>query len=676
MKILLRTIILSTFVWSCSPKTINSDQYSSSGFNPEYLDSNILPCEDFAAFTSNGWKSLNPIPESEGRWGSFNVLIEQNNEKLKNLLNALENNKFEKGSYQQLVRDFYISAMDTNSIEILKLLPLQPLLNNVKSVKNLKDLNQILVDFKLKSIVTPISVYVSPDKKKSDLNVLHIGQSGLGLPDRDYYLQNDPKSLNILIKYEEHIAKMLTLAGEQNANLKAKEILALEAKLAELQMSRTDRRNPELTYNKLNTHELNLILSNINAETYLKQLGYSGDYIICTQPDFFKGLNALLQNTSLETWKAYLSWHAINSYAIALPKSFRQEHFNFFGKFLKGLESEKPRWKLSINLVENGLSEQLGRLFVDAYFSQNSKEKISEMVENIRAAYGERIKSLSWMGDDTKAKALEKLKAFTYKIGFPEKWKDYNSLIMDRDKLIENMMALSSYTFKENLDKADKPVDKSEWYMGAHVVNAYYNPSFNEIVFPAGILQPPFFDSEADDAYNYGAIGGVIGHEFTHGFDDQGAKYDKNGNLSNWWTTEDSIRFVELTSRLSDQYSAYEALPGEFINGKMTLGENIADLGGLTIAYYAYKRKIKNSDNLPLIDGFTNYQRFFLGWAGVWQVHFKEETLRDRLLTDYHSPGNFRVIGPLSNMEEFVNAWGCKAGVGMTKAEKDRIVIW
>jgi putative endopeptidase len=669
-------VLAGLFVACQSPDPTSTESASFTGFNPEWLDSSIAPCEDFAAFTSNGWKEQNPIPSSEGRWGSFNLLIEENNRRIRVLLDQLIENEYPKGTYEQQIRDFYVAAMDTQWIEKNGETEVNKVLALFTSLDEKADLPMVFAEMKKRGIRTPFTSSASADDKRSDYYILKISQSGLGLPDKDYYLKEDEKSHSIQESYEQHIAKMLGLAGIANAEAKASAIMALETRMASHQMSREDRRIPELTYNKLSTNEFAAWLSEFEVSSLFAAIGFDGDTLLCGQPDYIKNLNQILGETDLNTWKAYSQWQALSAYQEALPSDFRNAHFDFYGKTLKGLKEQKPRWKIALGSIENGQSESLGRIYVDEYFPESHKKRIADMVENIRAAYGERIDQLSWMSDETKAKAHEKLKAFTYKIGYPDSWKDYSSMEIGNTSMVHNLFVTSAYRLSENMAKVDQKVDPSEWFMGAHIVNAYYNPSFNEIVFPAGILQPPFFDPMADDALNYGAIGGVIGHEFTHGFDDQGSKYGPAGNLENWWTDEDRARFDELAARLVEQYNQFEALPGEFVNGRMTLGENIADLGGLTIAYYAYQRSLKGKKTPEKVDGFTHDQRFFMGWAGVWQVDYTDEALRDRLMTDYHSPGHFRVKGPMQNMNEFKEAWGCSSDQSMLLEDSNRVVIW
>lgn len=662
---------------SCKPKEANVEEGSSfTGFDPEWLATDVTACQDFAEYTSAGWKEQYPIPSTEGRWGSFNLLIEENNQKIKVLLSDLVEGDYSKGTYQQQIKDFYSTALDTNRIEEIGSSELEKVLGLYESMDEVTELPMVFAEMKKRGVKTPFSTYVSADDKRSTHNIFQISQSGIGMPDRDYYLKDDEKSISIREEYLKHIQLVLELAKIEDASAKAVAIMNLETEMAKMHMSRSDRRIPELTYHKVSTDEFKSWLPSFDVSGLFDVIGYSGDTLLCSQTDYIKGLDNLFSSVDLETWRAYCQWHSLRRYQVALPAAFREAHFNFFGRKLKGLESPKPRWKVALSSLQEGQSESLGRIYVDKYFPESYKNRIAEMVENIKATYAERIDQLSWMSDETKGKAKEKLAAITYKIGYPDTWKDYSSMDISPNSMIDNMLQVSLYRIKENMAKVDQPVDKTEWFMGAHIVNAYYKPSYNEIVFPAGILQAPFFSPDADDAMNYGAIGGVIGHEFTHGFDDQGSKYDKSGNLENWWTEEDRMEFEKLANQLVEQYNSFEALPGEFVNGQMTLGENIADLGGLTIAYYAYKRSIKLEDEPELIDGFTDDQRFFLGWAGVWQVHYKEEALRDRLLTDYHSPGNFRVQGPIQNMKEFEMAYECTDGNGFVLPDSSKVAIW
>lgn len=668
---------LATVVACSDGPTANGSSSSDfTGFDPEWFDTDVDPCADFASYTSGGWKEQNPIPPSEGRWGSFNLLIEENRHRIRALLDRLEENEYPEGSYQQKIKDHYKTAIDTVAIEEQGAANLAKILSPYDELSDRSDLPVVLAGMKKRGITTPFSTYASPDDKNSGVNIFQISQSGLGLPDRDYYLDEAPKNDSIRLAYTQLIAAFLELAGIDNAEDKAQAILRLETSMAQAQMSRSERRDPDRTYNKMSADAFAALLPSFNVAALFGSIGFEGDTLLCAQPEYITSLNALFADEDLETWRAYLQWHTLRHFSTALPQAFRDASFDFYGRTVNGLESPRPRWKVAQSAVQRGQSESMGRIYVDEYFPEEYKNRIAEMVENIKATYGDRIRSLTWMSDETKVKALDKLQGFTYKIGYPDEWTDYSELKIGSSSLVDNMLEVSRYAFEENMAEVDQPVDKTEWFMGAHVVNAYYNPSFNEIVFPAGILQPPFFDPEADDAMNYGGIGGVIGHEFTHGFDDQGSKYDGNGNLSNWWTEEDRARFEELADRLVDQYNSFEALPGEYVNGRMTLGENIADLGGLTIAYHAYKKSREGKETIGLIDGMTEDQRVFLGWSGVWQIHYKDETLSNLLLTDYHAPGTFRIKGPLQNMPEFQQAWGCTPTAHASLPDSLKAVIW
>ena len=478
-------------------------------------------------------------------------------------------------------------------------------------------------------------------------------------------------------KYRMHLSNMFELYGDDAAEAvrKSQAIYKLEESLAKHMMSRVDRRDPKNTYNKMSFSALNELTPSIDFNAYLLASNMSTDSVIVGQPDFYKGLEEVYNTTSLEDWKDYTSWRILSSAANYMPMAFVEERFDFYGRTLRGTKELKPRWKRTLSAT-NSLSEQLGHLFVEQYFSEESKSAVEQMVEDLRSAYKDRIMRLAWMSDATKEKALEKLTAFTYKIGYPNKWKDYSDLELSKESFLMNMQALSAYKTQENYAKLKEPVDKDAWFMGAHIVNAYYNPQNNEVVFPAGILQPPFYNPDADDAINYGGIGGVIGHEFTHGFDDQGSKYGADGNLENWWTEEDRERFDTLANRLIAQYDAYEPIEGVNVNGSLTIGENIADLGGLTLAYHAYLKSREGKPELEPVDGFTDKQRVFLGWAQVWQLHATDAFTRNQVNTDPHSPPKYRVNGPMANMPEFEEAFGCSHGGGVAKADEDKIIIW
>lgn len=659
-------------------KNDNSVPQPVPGFDVESLDNSTDACEDFYQFTAGGFMENHPIPDSESRWGRFNILIENNNAKLKDILMKFsDRDDLESGSDQQLVGHLYRSGLDSTNIEERGLKDLQPVLDRINQVENKDDYLELAGYFKLIGISNPFSVYVSPDEKNVQKNFLYLTQSGLSLPDRDYYLQDDEKSVDIQEAFKHYASQLMEAAGTpaDEAEKAAERVYDFEYLLAQKQMSRVDKRDPDNTYNKKEFKTYLNQKPNLEWERYFGALQIATDSLIVSQPEYMTFLDSLLHQTDIETLKTYAYWQTLNAKANYLPAVFEELKFGFYQTVLRGTKEMKPRWKRVMNRM-SGLDEQLGHLFVNEHFEESSKARVEQMVEDLRAAYRERIKQLDWMTEETKEKALEKLNAFTYKIGYPDKWSDYSDLIIEPQGYLANMLRLSKYKTRENLGRLDKPVDRDRWFMGAHIVNAYYSSTFNEIVFPAGILQPPFFNPDADDAINYGGIGGVIGHEFTHGFDDKGSLYGADGNLENWWTNEDREQFDVLVNKIIEQYNEYEPLEGLNVNGKLTVGENIADLGGITLAYYAYKKSREGKPELEPIDGFTDIQRVFLGWAQVWQTNATAEFIRNRVMTDPHSPARYRVNGPLSNMPEFEEAFGCKPGEGFMRSEEDRIIIW
>jgi putative endopeptidase len=673
-RITLSLIAFSAFV-ACESSKVEDVLDGTLGFDVNHIDSSYAPCDDFFMFASAGWMKDNPIPPSEARWGSFPILIEENNQKIKGLLEDLGGENAPDGTYRQQLRDFYVSAMDSNTVEAVGLGALNDELDAINDWSTKDDLAMYLRAAPKAQLSKPFGMYVGADSKNSEAYALYLSQSGLGLPDRDYYFKDDKTSESIRASYLKHVSTVFELLGVDNPDDLASDVLALERKMAEHHMSRRDARKPELTYNKMALSDLNELMPFVNWQGMLDDLSADVDSVIVRQPDFMKGLNALLENESIDLWKTYFSWHLINQYADYLSHDFVQANFDFYGKVLQGVDEMKPRWKRTIDKINSGFSEPLGRLYAETYFSHESRVKVEKMVEDIRAVYRERIENNEWMSDETKEQALDKLNAFRYKIGYPDNWKNISQVVVKPDDLLGNRRRLSSFVFQDKMDRLGKPVDKTEWFMGAHVVNAYYSSSFNEIVFPAGILQPPFFDPKADDAVNYGAIGGVIGHEFTHGFDDQGRKYNAFGNLSNWWSTEDSLRFAERTQKVVDLYSGFEPVEGYFVDGELTLGENIADIGGLSLAYHAYQKHIETTGGRT-IKGFTPSQRVFMGWANVWRSHATEEYVRKQVLTDPHSPAQYRVNATMGMIPEFKEAFDCDADDPLMISEEERAQIW
>ncbi|KFD38191.1 endothelin-converting protein [Schleiferia thermophila str. Yellowstone] len=662
-----------------SPSVKKDVEETIPGFDVSNLNPAISPCEDFYMYTTANWMRKNPIPESESRWGSFNILIEKNNERLYALLEefAQSNQTVEKYSARQLCTDFYKAAMDSAAIEKYGLEEIRPLVALAGQIKDIKSLTEWFQYCLSAGIKIPFYMGVRTDAQNPERYIVYWGQSGLSLPDRDNYLRTDSVSLFQQSEYRKMLIDLFSMAGykAEIAQKMAEDIFQIEHTIAKLHMARQDLRKPELTFNKMSLAEADKMSRHLKPGVLLKNLNAYTDSIVVTHVAYLKAMDSLLEAFSPDKWKSYAVWKTYEAYIDALPYQFLKRHFNYFSGVLYGTKTMNPRWKRVLAKMNEGLSEPLGRLFVERYFSPEAKADVEEMVENIREVFRERITSRDWMTSETQAKALQKLNAFTYKIGYPNTWKSFDNLQVTPDNYLRNIQAIRQYQYRENLSRLAKPVDKDEWFMGAHVVNAYYNPTFNEIVFPAGILQPPFYDPKADAAINYGAIGGVIGHEFSHGFDDQGRKYNAFGQLSNWWNAVDSAQFEERAQLLAEHYSMYEPLPGYTINGKMTLGENIADLGGLTLAYYAFQR-YKQKHPSSSIAGFTPEQRVFLGWAQVWQSNVTDGFLRIQLTTDYHSPARYRVNGPVSMMKEFKEAWGCKEGDPMVKPSDKRVVIW
>ncbi|MCH8547151.1 MAG: M13 family metallopeptidase [Cryomorphaceae bacterium] len=675
LKQLIIPIFTITVLLGCESSQIEDVMDGSLGFDLSHIDSSYSPCEDFFMFASAGWMRDNPIPASEARWGSFPILVEENNKKIRGLLEGLRDEDLEQGTYRQQLRDFYKSAMDSAVIENNDLDGIKEELNAIVSWKNKEDMAKYLQTAAGSQLPKPFGMYVSADSKNSEQYALYISQGGLGLPDRDYYFKDDKAAEKIREAYLIHLTEVFSLLDKDNASELADDVFALEKKMAAHHMSRRDARKPELTYNKLPANALSELTPFVDWSAMFNDLELDPDSVIVRQIAFMEGLNDVLKDEPLTIWQSYFTWHLIHQFAEYLPTAFVESSFDFYGKVLQGVSEMKPRWKRSISKINSGFSEPLGRLFADEYFSHESRARVEKMVEDIRAVYNERIDNNEWMSAETKVKAKEKLNAFRYKIGYPDNWTDFSTVEIVSDDLLGNHRRLSAHIFKDKIGRLGKPVDKTEWFMGAHIVNAYYSPSFNEIVFPAGILQPPFFDPKADDAVNYGAIGGVIGHEFTHGFDDQGRKYNAFGNLTNWWSEEDSLRFAERTRKVVDFYGGMEPVDGYFVDGELTLGENIADIGGLTLAYHAYKKHIAVTGGRT-IKGFTPSQRVFMGWANVWRSHATEEYIRQQVVTDPHSPAQYRVNATMSMIPEFQEAFGCEQDDPLVITEEERAMIW
>lgn len=650
------------------------------GFDVSNLDTSVSACTNFFQYANGGWLAKNPIPAAYASWGRFNELADKNQEQLRVILeDAGKNAKAGKGSNEQKIGDFYATCMDEAGIEAAGLTPLEPELKQIEEIKDQASLQAEVARLHSQGARAMFRFGSAQDFKKSTQVIAQVFQGGLSLPDRDYYLKTDDDSKKIHDKYVLHVAKMLELAGDDPATARgsADNINALETKLAEASMKRDQTRNPDNIYHKMTVAQLKELAPNFNWDSYLKNIGLPNvTDVNVGQPDFVKALNSQLVDTPLNDWKVYLRWHLLNASARALPKKFVDEDFDFNSRVLTGTKEQLPRWKRCVAATDNSLGEALGQVYVQKHFSSEGKARAKQMVENLISALREDLATLSWMDDTTRKRATAKLEAFNRKIGYPDQWRDYSALQVTRKSYLENLAAAQRFEANRQLGKIGKPVNRGEWGMTPPTVNAYYNPSMNEIVFPAGILQPPFYDPNADDAINYGGIGGVIGHEMSHGFDDSGAKFDAEGNLANWWSEADLKSFKERSQCVVDQFNGYEVQPGLNQNGKLVVGESIGDLGGLAISYAAFKKSLEGKPRPANIDGFTPEQRFFLGWAQVWAQNSRPEFERLLVNTNPHPVGRFRVIGPLSNMPAFAEAYQCKAGDPMVRPPEKRCQIW
>lgn len=647
--------------------------------DPANMDTTVRPGDDFFMYANGAWLKNNPIPASKTRWGSFNELQENNYNALLELLNAAASKKdAAAGSNDQKVGDFYRSGMDSNTINKAGISPLNGIYARIDGMTNTDELLAEIAREHTEGIGPVFAFYVAPDDKNVTQQVCQLFQSGLGLPDRDFYFNTDDRSAKIREAYKAYQVKMLTLMGEDEASAQkdAAAIYSLEEKLAKASMTRVEMRDPYKLYNKFQVDGFSAKTPGINWKSVLGQMKINGqDSLIVGQPAFFAEISKQLKATPLDVWKKYLKFHLTNDMAQFLADNIDQAHFDFYGKAVRGQQEQEPRWKRVLGVVDGSIGELLGQMYVDKTFKPEAKERMLNLVNNLQKTYADRIQRLDWMSDATKQKALAKLNTFIKKIGYPDKWKDYSKLNVVGNDYVKNVIAASAFEYDYQINKLGKPVDRTEWGMTPPTVNAYYNPAFNEIVFPAGILQYPFFDFDADDAVNYGGIGAVIGHEMTHGFDDQGSQYDADGNLKNWWLPEDAKRFAEKTGMVEKQFDAYTVLDSVHVNGKLTLGENLADLGGLAIAYEAFK-KTKQGQSSDKIDGFTPDQRFFLSWAQVWRANTRDEEMFNRIKTDPHSPNLWRCNGPLSNMPEFYQAFNVQATNKMYRPDSLRAKVW
>ncbi len=647
--------------------------------DPANMDTTVQPGDNFNLYANGTWLKNNPVPGTETRWGSFNILVENNYKNLHGLLDSAAAIKdAPQGSLVQKVGDFYRTGMDSTAINQKGITPLNEI---IARIGNLKDANGLLVEVateQMEGIGQLFSFGISPDDKNVSKEICQFGQGGLGMPGREYYFDKDERTTKIRDAYKLYIPKMLVLTGEDQATADkdASEIYNLEIALAGASMTRVDMRDPYKLYNKLPLDGINKLTPGMDWKTLLANFKVTGqDTIIVGMPAFFTEVAKQLKSTPIETWKKYLKFHLVNDMASSLSTSFDTTRFAFYGKLMRGQKEQKPRWKRILQEVDGAEGDLLGQLYTAKYFKPEAKQRMLELVNNLQSTYAERIGKLEWMSDSTKKKALIKLNAFMKKIGYTDKWKDYTALTIVKDDYVKNVIASSKWAYNYELNKLGKPVDRTEWGMTPPTVNAYYNPAFNEIVFPAGILQFPFFDENADDAVNYGGIGAVIGHEMTHGFDDQGRLYNAEGNLSNWWSPGDSTNFTIKANIMVDQFNKMIVIDTSHANGALTEGENLADLGGLNIAYEAFK-KTKQGQGQEKIDGFTPDQRFFLSWAQVWRANTTPEEKASRLKTDPHSPSELRCNMTPSNMEAWYKAFNIKPGSKYYRPENERARVW
>ena len=652
---------------------------SSKPIDPANMDRSVKPGDDFFRYANGGWLERNPVPADESRWGAFSQVLEHNAQVLRQVLEAaVAKRDAARGSAEQLAGDFYASAMDSAGIEAAGLKPLADELKRIDGIATPDQLRDEIARFQTLGLRAPFGLFAAQDDKRSTEVIVQIVQAGIGLPDRDYYTKPDDASKKLRDQYVDHVARMFTLLGDGGADAAshAKTVMAVETQLAQASMTRVQRRDPEASYHRMPYDSLAVVAPQMGWDRMFAAMGITGrPPVNVGQPEFLKKVDAMVSSTPLADWKTYLRWQLINASAEYLGTALVNENFAFNGRVLTGATELRPRWRRSIVIVDRNVGEALGPLFVAQAFTPAARERARKMVADLRAELRDRIQHLTWMSAPTREQAVKKLDAFQVKVGYPDRWRDYSALTIDRGPLVLNVMRSRQFEFRRVINKLGKPVDRTEWGMTPPTVNAYYNSRMNEIVFPAGILQPPFFDADADDAVNYGGIGAVIGHEMTHGFDDEGSKSDAVGNLVNWWTPEDRKAYDARTRLVEQQFDGYVAIDSMHVNGKLTLGENLADLGGLSIAYGALEKTLAGKPHTA-IDGFTPEQRFFLSYAQIWRANIRPEALKLSINTNPHAPSNFRCNGPLSNMPEFAQTFGLKDGDPMVRPAALRAKIW
>jgi putative endopeptidase len=679
-KIVLGLVLTGWFAAICFHSRAAETPPKVPAFSVDYMDRSVSPATNFYLFAAGQWLRDNPVPADKSRWASFSELAERNWYLIHDILEttARAGGTLPANSPAREVGDFFASAMDTNRIEKLGFKPIAGDLKKIDGIRSAKDLFATLADFHQRGIGGLFSVDFGPDEKDSSIYAVGLGQGGLSLPDRDYYLK--PDFAEKLAAYREHVRKMFVLLGEKPdvAGADAATVVGLETELAKASRTRVALRDPNKNYNKFIGDEWAAKTPALLWAVYFDGLGLARPaYEIVGQPEFFTAVNQLLAARPLADWQVYLRWHLLHASAPYLPAAVEQENFNFYGKVLSGQPEQEPRWKRAAHVIDGHIGEALGRLYVEKYFPPAAKARMNELVENLKAVFHDRLEKVPWMTAETRAKALAKFARFTQKIGYPDKFRDYSSVVIRRDDYLGNVRRAEAFEARREIARVGQPVDRTEWGMTPETVNAYFNPVMNEIVFPAGILQPPFFDVNMDDAVNYGAIGVVIGHEITHGYDDQGRKYDATGNLNDWWSEADSQAFDARAQLVVDEYNAFEALPGLHVNGRLTLGENLADLGGVNIAYEALERALaKDPARRKNLDGFTPEQRFFISYAQIWRTNIRDAEAQRLITVDPHSPGKFRAYGPLLNVQSFYDAFDIPPNSPMWLPPEKRAIIW
>ncbi len=659
-------------------------QQKHNGIDLSLMDKSVKPSDDFFRFVNGTWLNNTEIPADRTRWGSFDELRQKTDiDALRILDEAAKDPKYTSATDQGKAVNLYKTIMDTIARNKAGIAPLKPYLAKINAVKNVADLQNLMIEMAPQGGIGFFGVGVGTDAKDSNKNVVNVGPGSVGLPDRDYYVSDDADSKEKREKYVKHVARMLQFLGDKPAvaQKNAEKILALEIEMSKPRFDRVERRDRRKSYNPMTIADLQKLTNSVNWEKYITGIGLPKvDTLIVSQPKYMQALETIFAENKVEDWKAYMRWTLLNNSASKLSTDIEKANWDFYSKTLSGAIKQRPRNENALQVINGATGEALGKLYVEKMFPAEAKAKAEKMIKNVIRAYETRINNLPWMSDVTKKQAIQKLNKMTVKIGYPDKWKDYSALTIkspaEGGSYFENSKNIANWNFKRNIEKLGKPVDKTEWGMSPQTVNAYFNPSNNEIVFPAAILQPPFYDYKADEAVNYGGIGAVIGHEISHGFDDSGARYNADGNLVNWWTDEDLKQFTELGTALADQYSALEPLPGTKVDGKFTLGENIGDLGGINAAYDGLQLYLKENGNPGLIDGFTPEQRLFISWATIWRSKMRDEAIKNQVKTDPHSPGMYRAYVPLLNLETFHQAFNIKPGDGMYLAPDKRVKIW